>query len=62
MEPERGAGLTNLEYATLRGRHPCRPRSSTVPRRIRGTWESLERYASEELKEQWLKPLLAGEN
>ncbi len=63
-ESENGAGLTNLEYAPL-----CEIMGSvhfgaevfncSAP--DTGNMEVFERYANEELKERWLKPLLAGE-
>ena len=56
-----GDGLTNLEYAPLAeimGRVPGRPRCSTAPRPIPGTWRPSTRYGTEEHKQHWLAPLL----
>jgi acyl-CoA dehydrogenase len=63
-DADTGEGLKNLDYAYIAaelGKYPLASESLNCSAPDTGNMEVLERVGTEAQKEQWLKPLLAGE-
>ncbi len=63
-DPERGAGLSNGDYAPLAeilGRSHIASEACNCSAPDTGNMEVLHQFATEEQRERWLHPLLAGE-
>ena len=63
-DSEIGQGLTNLDYAYIAselGKYPLASETLNCSAPDTGNMEVLERVGTEAQKEEWLKPLLAGE-
>lgn len=61
---ETGEGLSNLDYAYIAfelGKNPLASQSLNCSAPDTGNMEVLERIGTQEQKDKWLKPLLAGE-
>ena len=61
---ETGEGLSNLDYAYIAaelGKSPLAPETLNCSAPDTGNMEVLERVGTQEQKDKWLKPLLAGE-